>query len=292
MKRLAVSMVLAIVALGMTACGGGSTSPLPSATPPQPAAYPQFVNTYWYVPTPYLPAIAYTNLNGVTTQSPFVDQTVWYFSGSRAAYITGSAATNLGGTWNYSTISGSIVDANVSFGFYGSDLTTGTGTLTTYGPLPAFLMQMSAGGGSSGVTHYAYMLPVTSSLPQWTALPGYPSYGVENLFRVGSTAASSYSGVVMTSTMTGGTLYGSNLNDDLVAGPGNVTFDGDDGSDTLVGGGGTDTAVYAYPESAYTIARGTTCTVSGNAGSLAAGKVDTLTNVELLRFRDTTDTCY
>jgi hypothetical protein len=288
LPRAAVWAALSL-ALACSGCGGGTPSPI---APRSPATYAQFVNTYWYVPSKYLPAIAYVNLNGVTTQTPLTDQTVWYFSGSSQAYIVGSAATNIGGAWSYSTISGSIVNSNVVFGFYGSDLTTGTGKLTTYGSQPAFLMQMSAGGGSSGVTHYAYMLPVTSRMAPWAALPGYPAYGVENLFRVGSSAGSTFSGVVLTSNVSGGTIYGSNLNDDLVAGPGSVTFNDGDGSDTLVGGGGVDTAVYPHPEAAYAIVKGTTCTIAGLPGGAAAGKVDTLTNVENLTFIDRSDTCY
>jgi len=78
-----------------------------------------------------------------------------------------------------STLVGSVTANNtVSFGFYGNSLTVGSGQLTSSSGQPVFLMQMSTGSGSSGLTHWAYMLPISSADPAWNNLPGTNSVAV------------------------------------------------------------------------------------------------------------------
>ena len=133
-----------------------------------------FVNTYWYVPKDYLLGYSYSSL-----ASPKItavnDQTIWHFTSTNGGYLMGCsfASTNNGSTWTPSTIIGSVTANNsVSLGFYGSLLTVGSGQLTVSSGQPAFLMQMSAGVGPTGLTHWAYMLPITSSDASWSSLPG------------------------------------------------------------------------------------------------------------------------
>lgn len=149
-------------------------------------------NTYWYVPTAYLPAQL-----AINTSTPSVatvtDQTVWYFQDYTNGYIDGISATNIGFGWSYMLIVGSVVgDGTVKLSFSPlgaanpSDPTTqtitiGDGTLTGTGSSAVFLMQMSTGTAASSVTHWAEMLPVTSSDPEWSSLPGYPSTSVPDL---------------------------------------------------------------------------------------------------------------
>ena len=133
-----------------------------------------FVNTYWYVPTDYLLAYTYSSSGNPKTNA-VNDQTVWHFTSVNQGFLLGCsfASTNNGATWSASTIVGSVTANNsVSIGFYGSSLTVGSGQLTTSSGQPAFLMQMSTGNGTAGLTHWAYMLPVTSSNPVWSSLPG------------------------------------------------------------------------------------------------------------------------
>ena len=132
------------------------------------------MNTYWYVPKDYLLGYSYSSL-----ASPKItavnDQTIWHFTSANGGYLMGCSfeSTNNGSTWTASTIVGSVTANNsVSLGFYGSILTVGSGQLTTSSGQPAFLMQMSAGVGPTGLTHWAYMLPITSSDASWSSLPG------------------------------------------------------------------------------------------------------------------------
>ena len=149
-------------------------------------------DTYWYVPTPYLPALLAINTSEprVTT---VVDQTVWHIDDYSGGYITGISATNLGFGWSYMLMVGSVTpDGSVKFSFssLGSanaadpttqTITIGDGTLSGQGAGAAFLMQMTSGTAAASVTHWANMLPVTASDPQWLALPGYPTTGVPDL---------------------------------------------------------------------------------------------------------------
>jgi hypothetical protein len=133
-----------------------------------------FVNTYWYVPKDYL--LGYTYSSSTKPNITAVnDQTIWHFTSTNGGYLMGCsfASTNNGATWTPATIVGSVTANNsVSLGFYGGTLTVGSGQLTISSGQPAFLMQMSAGVGAGGLTHWAYMLPISSSDPAWYSLPG------------------------------------------------------------------------------------------------------------------------
>jgi hypothetical protein len=149
-------------------------------------------DTYWYVPTTYLPALLAIN----TSQPRIVtvtDQTVWHIDNYDAGYITGFSATNIGFGWSYMLLVGSVTqDGSVKFSFSPlgaanpSDPTTqtitiGDGALSGTGSTASFLMQMTSGTAADSVTHWAYMLPIDSSDPQWLSLPGYPATGVPDL---------------------------------------------------------------------------------------------------------------
>lgn len=90
-------------------------------------------------------------------------------------------------------------------------------------------------------------------------------------------------------TLSGGnsndTLSGLAGNDTLNGGAGNDTLSGGAGNDTLEGGTGIDTAVYSGNKSSFTIqSTSSGFQVTDNSG---AEGVDTLTNVERLKFADT-----
>ena len=126
--------------VSLSGCGGeGSVQAQSSPSTLATKDLSAFVNTYWYVPKDYLLGYSYSSL-----ASPKItavnDQTIWHFTSAN--------------------------------GGYGSLLTVGSGQLTVSSGQPAFLMQMSAGVGATGLTHWAYMLPITSSDASWSSLPG------------------------------------------------------------------------------------------------------------------------
>ena len=179
MNRKILKMLALCCAIGSTVslsgCGGeGSVQAQSSPSTLATKDLSAFVNTYWYVPKDYLLGYSYSSL-----ASPKItavnDQTIWHFTSANGGYLMGCSfeSTNNGSTWTASTIVGSVTANNsVSLGFYGSILTVGSGQLTTSSGQPAFLMQMSAGVGPTGLTHWAYMLPITSSDASWSSLPG------------------------------------------------------------------------------------------------------------------------
>ena len=173
-------------------------------------------DTYWYVPTAYLPALLAINPSEprITT---VLDQTVWHIEGYSGGYITGISATNLGFGWSYMLMVGSVTpDGSVKFSFspLGSanpaDPTTqtimiGDGTLSGDGAGAAFLMQMTSGTTEASVTHWANMLPVTSSDPQWYSLPGCPTTGVPGLTALQTNIISCFASGTLIAT-TGGAI--------------------------------------------------------------------------------------
>ena len=164
-----------LIAGGLSGCGVGDSVQAQS-TPSTLATkdLSAFVNTYWYVPTDYLLAYSYSGTTNPKV-SAVNDQTIWHITSANGGYLQGCsfASTNNGASWSTATIIGSVTANNsVSLGFYGTSLTVGSGQLTTSSGQPAFLMQMSTGNSISGLTHWAYMLPITSSDPAWSSLPG------------------------------------------------------------------------------------------------------------------------
>jgi hypothetical protein len=172
---------LIFIANSLSGCGAGDSVQAQS-TPStlETKDLSAFVNTYWYVPTDYLLAYSYSS-SGNPKTTAVNDQTVWHFTSVNQGFLLGCsfASTNNGASWSASTIVGSVTANNsVSIGFYGSSLTVGSGQLTTSSGQPAFLMQMSTGNGTAGLTHWAYMLPITSANSAWTNLPGTNGVGV------------------------------------------------------------------------------------------------------------------
>jgi len=152
--------------------------------------YDWLQGSYWYVPEAYLPALQ--AVNGEQPQMrTLVDQTVWLFQHSRAGYLVGTSATNIGRGWSYMLVVGSVAPGGaVKLSFSPLDSsgsrnppppTIGDGMLIEDECGAAFLMQMTSGTTAMNVTHWAYMRPVTPDDPQWSSLPGYPDTGVCDL---------------------------------------------------------------------------------------------------------------
>ena len=187
--RIAKCLVVVSVGIGALAVGlplgqmayaeqGGTPSSLPGAMPTKDLS--GYANTYWYVPTQYLPSYQYS-----TKTSPKVmevpDQTVWHFTSTDNGYLHGCSyrSVDLGKTWAPSTIEGSIAPNNqVLIGFYGELLETSPGTLVQSDHHTYFQMQVSTGPVEKGITHWAYMAQVTSHDSAWTNLPGTGGQGI------------------------------------------------------------------------------------------------------------------
>jgi hypothetical protein len=137
-------------------------------------------DTYWYVPTQYLSALAAGTQPGPHAAT-VVDQTVWCFQTCADRYVTGISATNIGNGWSYMMMVGSITPngvVKISFSpLDGGSLTIGDGSFDGN----AFVMQMTSGSAAYSVTHWAQMMPIDPSMPEWNALPGYPDTGVPDL---------------------------------------------------------------------------------------------------------------
>lgn len=196
-------------------------------------------DTYWYVPTPYLPAVVLVNTDPTRFET-VVDQTVWHITKVFDGYVIGEVATSFGGGWIYSTLVGSITPSGaVSFSFTpedpDSDITVGIGSMVAHAGEWFFEMQMTTGSGSASVTHWAYMAETDPDERSWYSLPGYPGTGIEDLFDDD------------TSNDAGGEhplelIYGTDRDDVLsVSGrnPGLLLF-GEGGDDTLRGSGKID----------------------------------------------------
>ena len=148
-------------------------------------------DTYWYVPTTYLPASL--TINSVPRVVTVSDQTVWRIVKYSGGYVSGISATNLGAGWSYTLMNGSITpdgSVKLSFSPLGSPnpndpttqvVTTGDGTLRRTGMRLEFLMQMATGTAAAGVTHWARMMRVGPGDREWLFLPGYPTTGVPDL---------------------------------------------------------------------------------------------------------------
>ena len=154
--------------------------------------YDWLQGSYWYVPDAYLPALQAANAGRPRVRvRRLVDQTVWFFQHSRAGYLVGTSATNIGAGWSYMLIVGSVVPGGaVKLSFSPLDErggrdppppTIGDGALIEDEQGPAFLMQMTSGTTTTNATHWAYMRPVTEDDPQWLSLPGYPDTGIPDL---------------------------------------------------------------------------------------------------------------
>ncbi len=140
------------------------------------------VNTYWYVPSANLTAYTYTP-HGSPALSTVSDQTIWHITGAGNGYLTGCSFTSTDGKgahWSASTLVGSVTASDtVSIGFFTREgVVVGQGTMSAVNGRQAFLMQMSAMPDATGLTHWAYMLPVTSTDADWSSLPGTSNVGV------------------------------------------------------------------------------------------------------------------
>jgi|SRR6185312_10632757 len=138
--------------------------------------------TYWYVPTAYLPALAASVTSPIPAAQAIVDQTVWHIETYQNGYVIGVSATNIGGGWGYAMMIGSVAPngaVKISFSTFGDENAFAVGDGTFDGN--AFTMQMSSGSASLSITHWAQMMPIDSSMPEWNSLPGYPDTSVPDL---------------------------------------------------------------------------------------------------------------
>lgn len=222
-------------------------------------------DTYWIVPTTYLPAFVLANVGGTPHLVPAVDQTVWHIEAVVAGYVFGEVETNIGGGWIHSTLVGSISPSgNVNFSFTPDDphdaLTIGGGTMQQINGDWFFEMQMTSGSAALSVTHWAYMAQVTPDDAAWSSLPGYADTTVPAVFdsdpgndgaatlkiEVGTDAGEQQTALPNSGTLILGeggddTLYGNHrFGDALIGGAGDDRLVGLGGNDELYGQTGAD----------------------------------------------------
>ena len=237
-----------------------------AVTPTDDGRWDYLEDTYWYVPTPFLPAVVLVNANPPATDT-VVDQTIWHIQTVQNGYVIAEVATNVGEGWTYSTLVGTITpQGDVSFSFtpdtVNSDITVGHGTVETIDGATFFVMQMTTGSGVASITHWAYMAETEPGDRSFVSLPGYPGTGVAEVFdndpSNDGAAASPLQPMFGTdgddvlpasSGGTGGLLFGeggsdvltgSDAVDGLVGGAGKDMMSGGAGADDLYGGTGND----------------------------------------------------
>ena len=147
-------------------------------------------DTYWIVPTPYLPAVVLANL-GTPHLVPAVDQTVWHITGCRDGYFWGVTAVlsftagddaptrgprskptplTLIGTV---TPEGTVQITFVPSSSRSSQPTVGVGRIVEHEGQLTFEMQMSTMASNSRLlAHWAYMMQTREGEPSWENLPG------------------------------------------------------------------------------------------------------------------------
>ena len=239
---------------------------LPSDLPTDDGRWEFLEDTYWYVPTPYLPAVVLINSNPPQVVN-VVDQTVWHIQSVFNGNVIGEVATTVGQGWTFSTLVGSIAPSgSVSFSFTPDQanlgLTVGTGTLIEIDGEWFFEMQMTTGSGVASITHWAYMAETEPGDRAFENLPGYPDTGIATVFDddpsndggsalpldlvFGSdaddnlTGTGSTTGVLLFGEGGDDVLTGSSEDDGLVGGAGDDTVAGRAGADDLYGESGAD----------------------------------------------------
>jgi hypothetical protein len=177
MPHAATVFAMALLCLSGATHGATAKEPMPARST---AA---LADTYWYVPTGYLPALSYDPQAG--TGAAISDQTVWrirrsvdgYFWGDTVAVFSGDNAgaagrapvcNKMAGTL---TPSGDVLMSFVNADSKSSSVTTGFGHYKDDAGQKVFEMQMSTGQGKM-ILHWAQMWKCTKGQECWTKLPG------------------------------------------------------------------------------------------------------------------------
>lgn len=130
-----------------------------------------FTNSIWLVPCETL--TAYFTLND--KHQKVLDQTIWVIDQYKDGYLFGTAYTLLDGQPSSKrTLLGSITPkGDVLFSFYSSTITSGQGHFQK--SEMKFLMQTNSlesyNGVTVGVSHWSYMIPITSCDPEYHKVP-------------------------------------------------------------------------------------------------------------------------
>lgn len=141
---------------------------------------PLIENTTWIVPPSTLLAYEYSN-SGYTAVT---DQTVWIVDDYDGGYFFGNAYTGIiqpSGSTVYSqkkfigsvTTGGTVYMTFIPEGSVSTnDLVTGLGTFVKLQGTYQFVMQMNSGSTTNGLSHWSYMIPITTGSPYYNSLPG------------------------------------------------------------------------------------------------------------------------
>jgi hypothetical protein len=152
---------------------GASTSPAPTVN-----RWSWFTNTYWYVPSPNVPATLF-NVKAGTLQ-PIQDQTVFHITGYRLGYFWGSTVTQFGSNApTASTMNGTVTPEGkvlLTFTSTGNgsspSITQGFGTMhRKFGQWTMENQMSSSPNQQFQISHWAYMVQTRPGQSSWSSLP-------------------------------------------------------------------------------------------------------------------------
>jgi hypothetical protein len=170
------SLLAAIVAVSLGI--SGSVMALPAQAKPTAERWSWLEDTYWIVPSPYLPAVLF---NPSTQRLTHVsDQTVYHITGYEKGYFWGKNVTQLGDrAVSCSSLVGSVTPEGqllLLFTVVNDDdsvtLHQGFGTMVQKGKKKRKEWTMLNQTGSEGFAHWAYMVQSKPGDASWDSLPG------------------------------------------------------------------------------------------------------------------------
>jgi hypothetical protein len=135
-------------------------------------------NTYWYVPTPNLPAVLDSSTTG--TQTIVSDQTVFHITTYVSGYFWGDTVTQIGSLPVISsTLLGSVTPkGKVLLTFTPTDSSSSSSSTNGFGTMQrklgrwTMVNQFTSPPSTVQISHWANMLQTRPGLPSWINLPG------------------------------------------------------------------------------------------------------------------------
>ncbi len=151
-----------------------STSHSRGLPAPTAARWAWLANTYWYVPTPNLPATIYNT--GTGTLVPVLDQTVYHITGYRSGYFWGQTVTQFGtAAPTSSALVGSVTPQGRVLLMFTSSASSVEGYGVMIRPHGQWTMEnqmFSSTSSGTQVGHWACMAQTRPGQSSWRALPG------------------------------------------------------------------------------------------------------------------------
>lgn len=171
-------VTIVLIAVGSGCARDANGSPAVEAST---ATWSFLQNSYWYVPTPNLPALLSATSGSTTSHIPITDQTVFYIQTYQEGYFWGQVATEFtvageSDTACFSMVGSVTPEGTVNLSFTPTDSssspTAGFGTMRLVGNQWTMENQMTSGTSQGSISHWAYMTQCISGQPCMESLPG------------------------------------------------------------------------------------------------------------------------